>query len=490
MRPDCVRATVRSSRETLRSSDTGLRCSWVRQQCSRMPRPLSQQPVARSRILRGARAFGCGAHVQPGHSRVRWRASRGRRCRPDLRRSGRRVPQTGPDARQCGGRVQRCGAHGRRCGPRLRRCARRAGRCGPDAPRCGPRLRRCGRRVGRCGPDAPRCGPRWRRCFHRAWQRAGRDPGGIAGVRPGYGRLEHGAAHAGRCRARDDGATTRGSRSNRRVRDGNAHLAGRHRSVSLRDRSTDRRARPMHPGRLRAASGCPGIRSRCCEATAGVQCAHLSDPRSRGNTPCMHRSGYNGCAPGLRGEEESVGRRCRSGLPWCGVRVGWRVAGTVALLVLSGASVARGQGTPLDSGRLVRITFDSGSRLVGRLLQPAIPGNNALIICRYPGPPCSSAADSSRVRRVPISGMAALEIQHGSHAGTGALIGGLIGLGVGSFVGALRGFCDAADCGPPALVYLFGGAAGGALLGALIGGGSPRWKTAQPSLWNGTPHDR
>lgn len=171
------------------------------------------------------------------------------------------------------------------------------------------------------------------------------------------------------------------------------------------------------------------------------------------------------------------------------MQVGWRVAGTVALLVLSGASAARGQGTPLDSGRLIRISFDTGSPLVGRLLRPATLGNDALVVCRYPGPPCTSPEDSSRIRRIPISGMTTLEMQHGSRAGTGAVIGGLIGLAVGSFLGSFRGLCDASDCGPPASAFMFGGAASGALLGAMIGGGSPTWEEVQRSRYDGTPHE-
>jgi hypothetical protein len=71
----------------------------------------------------------------------------------------------------------------------------------------------------------------------------------------------------------------------------------------------------------------------------------------------------------------------------------------------------------------------------------------------------------------------------GRHTNTGAIVGGIAGVGFGFFVGwMVTHVCDAADChgsGPYAVaIPLFG--AGGALLGAVMGTAIPKWKRVFP----------
>ena len=94
------------------------------------------------------------------------------------------------------------------------------------------------------------------------------------------------------------------------------------------------------------------------------------------------------------------------------------------------------------------------------------------------------AADGSMID-VPASGVASLRVRHGSHARTGALIGGAVaGIGLGVLTqgfSTAEGGCNepgyGSGCGPgPFFVGFLVGGAGGALAGALIGVAVPRWQ--------------
>ncbi len=93
-------------------------------------------------------------------------------------------------------------------------------------------------------------------------------------------------------------------------------------------------------------------------------------------------------------------------------------------------------------------------------------------------------ADGSMID-VPASGVASLRVRHGSHARTGALIGGAVaGIGLGVLTQGLStaeggcnepGYGSGCGAGPFFVGFLVGGA-GGALVGALIGVAVPRWQ--------------
>jgi hypothetical protein len=153
-----------------------------------------------------------------------------------------------------------------------------------------------------------------------------------------------------------------------------------------------------------------------------------------------------------------------------------------ALMFASGIAVrglsAQGAVTsvPIDSGTLVRMTPHLGAPFEGRLLQRFPAAGATLFTCRYPGPPCSDPADSAASRRVEMSSLIHLDIQRGSHVGTGAVVGGLIGAALFTAGGSIgHSLCETADCGPSTGALTLRGAVAGIVLGALFGAASPRW---------------
>lgn len=152
------------------------------------------------------------------------------------------------------------------------------------------------------------------------------------------------------------------------------------------------------------------------------------------------------------------------------------VTAAVALI----ASSAAGQDTivrvRLDSGTLLRMTPQTGQPFEGRLLRAVPVAGSVLYTCRYPGPPCSDPSDSAAIRRTQAGSLLRLEVQRGNHAGSGALIGGGIGLVLG-LAGAswARGLCESQACVSGADAAPFSVGAVGALIGALFGWASPRW---------------
>ena len=123
----------------------------------------------------------------------------------------------------------------------------------------------------------------------------------------------------------------------------------------------------------------------------------------------------------------------------------------------------------IESGKVVRARVDSNRMVVG---QYAPVGDGRLGI----------RTDAGITDTLLLTGLRELSVR-GRHTKTGALVGGIVGVGFGIFVGyVVTHVCDSADCdgsGPYAVaIPLFGG--GGALLGAAIGAAIPRWKRVFP----------
>ena len=130
---------------------------------------------------------------------------------------------------------------------------------------------------------------------------------------------------------------------------------------------------------------------------------------------------------------------------------------------------------PLDSGRLIQAHVRAGGRVQGRLLRPFAPDGSALLVCRYPAPPCRTF---DRAVAVPAVSVARLEVRTGSRWRHGALIGGLIGVGVGLITERIfGGLCDAPDCPSAAGLAITGGVTFGAF-GALFGSQAVVWGPA------------
>src|SRR5690606_5309567 len=83
-----------------------------------------------------------------------------------------------------------------------------------------------------------------------------------------------------------------------------------------------------------------------------------------------------------------------------------------------------------DSGTLVRLhTADGIAR--GRLLVPFRSDAATIRFCAYPGPPCDANTPADRLREMRTDAIRSLEQSVGSHWREGAVIGGLIGAGLG-----------------------------------------------------------
>ena len=131
---------------------------------------------------------------------------------------------------------------------------------------------------------------------------------------------------------------------------------------------------------------------------------------------------------------------------------------------------------PLDSGTLVRMTPQAGAPVLGRLVQKFGPASSELRFCRYSGRPCTEAADSGAIRTMPAASLFRLEVQRGTHLQRGALIGGMAGAALTLIAWAEREPCDQGfDCGPSLGRVLVIFTSGGAALGALLGAVTPAW---------------
>ena len=155
----------------------------------------------------------------------------------------------------------------------------------------------------------------------------------------------------------------------------------------------------------------------------------------------------------------------------------------LALFLVTGglsASGLVGQGTvipvPIDSGTLVRMVPLAGPPIEGRLVQRFPAVGSTLYACRYPGPPCHDPADSAAIRRVQLASLLRVDVQRGSHLGTGAFIGGIIGAALFTAGGSIgHSLCESADCGPSTTTLTIRSALAGTLLVLLFGAASPRW---------------
>jgi hypothetical protein len=136
---------------------------------------------------------------------------------------------------------------------------------------------------------------------------------------------------------------------------------------------------------------------------------------------------------------------------------------------------------PLDSGRYVRVTTTS-VRETGHLLARYVRGDATLQLCTAPWQPCGAGGNTTGKRSYSTAELLRLEVHRGSHARTGAIIGGVAGAVVGGLLGyVVAAVCDAAECAPLGQGVLVGGLAGGVsvgLVGAGIGGLFPRWGPA------------
>ena len=156
-----------------------------------------------------------------------------------------------------------------------------------------------------------------------------------------------------------------------------------------------------------------------------------------------------------------------------GTRIG--VALMFALAV-NGRAQIPASAAPIDSGTLVRLHLLGDSIVRGRLIGPLVPPESTIVLCRFPGPPCTATTDPG-IAMWPLTSVRQLEVSKGSAAKTGVVVGFLIGLVVGTRLGefCLDGPCPSA--GHAALHVGLPVAGFFALIGGAIGDGKVRWGT-------------
>jgi hypothetical protein len=158
------------------------------------------------------------------------------------------------------------------------------------------------------------------------------------------------------------------------------------------------------------------------------------------------------------------------------------LAGGIPCFFILAATPAVAQGAPmtraLDSGTVVRLRWREEPPKIGRLVARLEPSSELVIYCRYPGPPCRATSPSELNSR-PTEDLVSVEVQRGSRAGRGALLGAGVGaavLGLGRLVFADRDspapWTGQRVAGALTFVALSAG------VGALIGRGSARWTAA------------
>lgn len=149
----------------------------------------------------------------------------------------------------------------------------------------------------------------------------------------------------------------------------------------------------------------------------------------------------------------------------------------LALLSSVRATAAQAVPTLPDSGVLVRIHTDAEEER-GRLLAPFRPDAATIRFCAYPGPACDADTPADRMLEMRTDAIRSLERSVGTHWREGAVIGGLIGAGIGLLA---VGFADGMNEGQDIATGNYVGAAivsgviwGG--IGAMFTGSSQKWE--------------
>jgi len=144
--------------------------------------------------------------------------------------------------------------------------------------------------------------------------------------------------------------------------------------------------------------------------------------------------------------------------------VAWAVAGTTAV------AQSRPPVLPqVDPGKYVRARLDPDRTVSGHF----VPVGDGRLGIRH---------DAGVTDTLRLAELRELSVR-GRHTKAGAILGGIAGAGVGTFVAIMvTALCETDDCrgGRPFAIAipLFG--AGGALLGAAVGTAFPKWKRVYP----------
>jgi hypothetical protein len=148
------------------------------------------------------------------------------------------------------------------------------------------------------------------------------------------------------------------------------------------------------------------------------------------------------------------------------------VAFSVALAVAGPTAAAQGEPpvlTQIDPGKYVRARLDPDRTISGQF----VPVGDGRLGIRHD----AGATDTLRLAEVRELAV------RGRHTKAGAILGGIAGVGFGTFVAIMvTALCETDDCrgGRPFAIAIPVFGAGGALIGAAVGTAFPKWKRVYP----------
>lgn len=145
---------------------------------------------------------------------------------------------------------------------------------------------------------------------------------------------------------------------------------------------------------------------------------------------------------------------------------------SVALAVGTTTAAAQGQSpilTQIEAGKHVRARLDPDRTITGHF----VPVGDGRLGIRH------DAGATDTLRLAEIRELAV----RGRHTKAGAILGGIAGVGFGTFVAIMvTALCETDDCrgGRPFAIAIPVFGAGGAVVGAAVGTAFPKWKRVYP----------
>ena len=153
---------------------------------------------------------------------------------------------------------------------------------------------------------------------------------------------------------------------------------------------------------------------------------------------------------------------------------GFRILAAVSVALSAAATTAAGQSqtpvlTQIDAGKYVRARLDPDRTISGHF----VPVGDGRLGIRQ------DAGVTDTLRLAELRELAV----RGRHTKAGAILGGIAGVGFGTFVAIMvTALCETDDCrgGRPFAIAIPVFGAGGALVGAAVGTAFPKWKRVYP----------
>lgn len=154
--------------------------------------------------------------------------------------------------------------------------------------------------------------------------------------------------------------------------------------------------------------------------------------------------------------------------------LGFRIVVAFSVALAAPGTTAAAQGrepvlTQIDPGKYIRARLDPDRTISGHF----VPVGDGRLGIRH------DAGVTDTLRLAELRELAV----RGRHTKAGAILGGIAGVGFGTFVAIMvTALCETDDCrgGRPFAIAIPVFGAGGALVGAAVGTAFPRWKRVYP----------